>query len=487
MDAGNDPHLPGVRGDVVTERLVDKYGEAEVRAMLGDLHDPEQARIVLAALEAELAEWIPLEHQKPSLVPWSVWLLMGGRGTGKTDSGAHAMNEHMEGPPCDPRLPGGHRASIVGPTLGDAAESCVNGPSGLKAHNPQVTMASTIGGTVVRWPNGAEAKLFGGWTEADVERFRAGGNRCYCWIEEAAAIPQLPKVWEQIPPGHRLGRNPRVVASTTPKPRQLFKTWKAQAQAWKEGAFTLDTSRWQRIFVTEGTTFDNPFLEEDVRQGLADLYGGTRFALQELMGQLLDDFEGALWNREMLDRDRAWLAATVPTLTRIAIGVDPSTWGPEMGIAHETVGRGIETGIIVAGIDARTPPHVYVLADLSGRYTVNEWAQRVRSAWHDLQANVVAVEKNVGGWVGSILASVDPQMHLDGVMARQGKRIRAEQIIGLYEQERVHHVGSLMLLEDQMCGWDPKENWSPDRLDALVHAVSALNPWYGAMVGSTAS
>src|SRR5690606_8572025 len=156
----------------------------------------------LELLEAELAarlwrkrwdRWTPYPWQvPPEHIPtlgW--WLQLGGRGTGKTDGCARYMVAHVNGPPCDPRLNGGHRMAIIAPTQGDAVEACVNGPSGLKAHDPRVVLRTTAGGTFARWPNGAEAKLFGAHTPDDIERLRAGGNRCLVWVEEVAAQRRL--------------------------------------------------------------------------------------------------------------------------------------------------------------------------------------------------------------------------------------------------------------------------------------------------------
>jgi phage terminase large subunit-like protein len=236
----------------------------DLLSLISRTSDPDDLDALIHAIEAEL-EWTPWPHQVAPPGDWAVWLLMGGRGSGKTDAGAFDMDEHVKGPPCDPSLRGGHRMSIIAPTLGDAAESCVNGPSGLKAHNPAVRLVSATGGTIARWPNGAEAKLFGGSHPRDVERFRAGGNRCRAWVEEAAAIPYLEAVWEQIPFGHRLGRNPQVVMSTTPKPRGILRQLQEKARAWAVWDGLQPSKRWERVVVTHATTDDNPALDKEVR------------------------------------------------------------------------------------------------------------------------------------------------------------------------------------------------------------------------------
>lgn len=474
---------------------------AEIVDLIRRTDDPADLDAIIAGLEAEL-EWAPWPHQVAPPGDWTFWLLMGGRGCGKTDAGAFDMDEHAKGPPCDPRLPGGHRMSIVAPSLGDAAESCVNGPSGLKAHNPGVQMVSTIGGTIVRWPNGAEAKLFGGYTAQDVERFRAGGNRCRVWIEEGAAIPQLERVLEQIPFGHRLGTNPQCVMSTTPKPRAALKRLQNAAAAWAAmGWAPGGVKRWDRVMVTRASTNDNPALEEEVREGLFDLYAGTRLGQQELEGILLDDFQGALWQRDAINKLRIEVP-DLPTLGRKVCGVDPSTWGVkalETGIIPDPgeIGRGVETGIVVSGISAKR--HVYTLGDYSGRMTPNDWANAAINAYVRWQCTRMAPETNAGGAL--VLANIQaavaarraagedlPPIRVLGVRAADGKRARAEPVAGLTEQQRHHMVGTHLLLEDQMCGWDPNESWSPDRLDGFVWSVTALEPWKRNRIsGSTAA
>lgn len=478
----------------------------DVEALLRDCDDPDDLDALIAAIEAEL-EWSPWPHQEPPPGLWAVWLLMGGRGCGKTDAGAYWMNAHMQGPPCDPRLPGGHRGSIVAPTLGDAAESCVTGPSGLKAHNPEVHLTSTIGGTVVRWPNGAEAKLFGGFTGNDVERFRAGGNRCCAWLEEAAAIPQLDSVWAQIPFGHRLGHNPQVFLSTTPKPRPVLKRLMESARSWRHSA-TIPRKRWERVIIHTATTNDNPALDEEVREGLYDLYANSRLGRQELLGELLDDYDGALWQRPALDAHRISMEA-LPALTRKLVGVDPSMWGikaldnaatpPDAG----EIARGIETGIVCSGM--ALDRHVYTLEDASGRMTPNDWANAAISTFLRWGAHGIVPETNAGGPLVIVnIQAAEAARRLEhpemppivlykkdgkyGVHASDGKRARAEPVAMLTDQGRHHMVGTLALLEDQMCGWDPNETWSPDRMDALVWSVFGLDPWgTQSRVGTSAS
>lgn len=478
----------------------------DVLKLVRESDDPDVVEGILAGLEEENA-WHPYPYQQMPAGSWSVWLFLAGRSAGKTDTCAYAMDQHAKGPPCDPRLPGGHRMSIVAPTLGDAQGACFEGPSGLKAHNP----ALHIGGSlekIVKWPNGAEARLFGGNSPSDVDRFRAGGNRCFCWVEEAAAIPQLEAVWEQIPFGHRLGDNPRVIMSTTPKPRALLKKLVAFARRWAETDAV--PSRWERVVLTRASSKLNPTIDPDVIAGLYDLYGGTRLGRQELEGELLDDYEGALWHRSTADKrgidDLRIEFSDLPTLMRRTVGVDPSTWGLKIGDRTPDEGeiaRGIETGIIVSGIAADR--QTYTLADYSKRASPAEWADRAIDAYVKWKATSLVFETNAGGAMGPAIIRAQEKLrtlehpeleqphirfHMTGtrvgVMAADGKRARAEPVAALTQAGRHHMVGVLPLLDDQLCGWDPNLTWSPDRLDAFVWSITALDPWRIARSGITA-
>ncbi len=213
-------------------------------------------------------------------------------------------------------------------------------------------------------------------------------------------------------------------------------------------------------------------------------YGTSRLGRQELYAELLADYEGALWQRRHIDDYR--IAPTeLPPLVRIAVGVDPSTWGPEAGLEHESTGQGIETGIVVAGVDKDN--EVYVLEDVSCRASPAEWSSAAVKAYRRHRASAIVPEKNVGPWVVSTIQSAaeggEPVVYArdhggrPGVSARTGKRARAEPVAAYYELGKVHHVGRFPELEDSLCSWDPRESWSPDRLDALVWAVTWLEPW----------
>jgi phage terminase large subunit-like protein len=296
----------------------------------------------------------------------------------------------------------------------------------------------------------------------------------------------------QIPFGHRLGRNPQVVMSTTPKPRAVLRDLQEKARAYAALQGLQNVKRWDRVVVTQATTDDNPALEEEVREGLYDLYAGTRLGRQELEGILLEDFEGALWNRDDIVAN-SLLHEDLPTLGNRIVGIDPSGWGVkvlETGIVPPPgeIGRGVETGIVVSALDSRRD--VYTLGDYSGRMTPNDWANAAIDAYVRWKCRRMAPETNFGGPL--VIANVKaaeqrrridgedlPPINVLGVRASDGKRVRAEPVAGLTEQGRHHFVGldGLALLVDQCCGWDPNEAWSPDRLDAMVHGVTALEPW----------
>lgn len=430
-------------------------------------------------------EWTPMPHQvppDPNDPTWYLWLLLGGRGTGKTDACADAMNQHVKGPACDLGVPGGHRMAIIAPTLGDASEACVNGPTGLRAHNPGIREVTRKGGTFVIWPNGSEAKLMGAYTKQDVERLRAGGNRCFVWCEELAAWRYLRACYNHMVLGNRLGHHPRVVASTTPKNRPQLRKLIGEA----------DTR------ISKARTSDNPHLERRTRDRYERLFSGTRLGRQELDGELLDDVEGALWTVDLIEKGRPQADDEIPSrFRRIVVGVDPS-WGTTND----------ECGIVVAG--RGWDDHAYVIGDYSIRGGPMAWANAAVTAYHTHAADALVVEQNFQG--EQVRLAMLTVSHDQGrppvkfVNASRGKHLRAEPIVLLYEQEKVHHLHPMPKLEDQMTRWVPNadteaddgedggditttthpehegdqddntapSDFSPDRIDALVFAITDL-------------
>ncbi|WP_327246559.1 phage terminase large subunit family protein [Streptomyces sp. NBC_01320] len=432
----------------------------DLRSRLSGLTDAEldllEERLRAKLWQKRWDKWTPypwqVAPQQIETLGW--WLQLGGRGTGKTDGCARYMVEHVNGPACDPRLKGGHRMAIVAPTQGDAVEACVNGPSGLKGHDPRVVLRTTSGGTYARWPSGAEAKLFGAHSPDDVERLRAGGNRCLVWMEEAAAMRRLGAAITHSEMGLRIGPNPHYIASTTPKPRTEL----------------IELTRRADVTVTRGRTRDAHHLPQEQRDKLIQKYAGTRMEKQELDGLLLEDIEGALWTRTRLDSTRVGAA---PPMVRIVVAIDPAAKGGD---------ESDEMGIIVAGIGQSYIPdrigfsrrHGYILDDLSGRMSPEECMRKAAQAYHAWKANVVVAEVNNGGdWIGTTLRQIDQTVNYKTVTATRGKATRAEPVAAIFDQLAAHVVTSLPELEEQLTTWVPGDD-SPDRLDAMVWALTEL-------------
>lgn len=398
----------------------------------------------------------------PPLEPLDTVLIIGGRGTGKTDGAAHYVLDHVAGPACDPRIKGGHRVAIVAPTIGDAVGSCANGPSGLIHYDPRVQLVGTKEGTIARFPGGARARLFGGSSPHDVDRFRSGGNNCLLWVEEAAAIRHLKEVIAHADYGLRVGPRPHVIASTTPKPRAEVKAWLADPA----------------VHVFRGRTQDAHHLDAGWRKRIVAKYAGTRQGRQELDGELLEDVEGALWTALLIEVGPFDGAGRIhpgdePDLARIVVAVDPNAGGPD------------ECGIVVVGVsrsrfrnaNGDLVPHVYVLEDASGHYpSPGAWARRAVQAYRRWAADAIVAEVNNGGdMVPYTVHTIDPAVRCRSVTATRGKARRAEPVVALYEQGVVHHVGAFPKLEDQMTTWvDEPGADSPDRMDALVWGVTEV-------------
>lgn len=427
----------------------------------------------LLAVRTELARrvaarrwhsWKPYPWQvpPPNIPTLGMWLMLGGRGTGKTDGSARYVLEHVKGPPCDRRVPGGHRIGIVAPTMGDAVESCVTGPSGLKTHEPDCRLTTGLGGTHIYFPGGAVAKLFGAYTKEDQERLRAGGNRCLIWMEEMAAMRYLSAALDHTMFGLRIGPNPHYIASTTPKARPEIR------------ALLED----RHCLVTRGRTRDAHHLDKDFRDKVIAKYEGTYLGAQELDGKVLRDVQGALWKFADIEATRIKLSER-PEMTRITIGVDPN--------ASEKSSADM-FGIVAAGrgVDG----DIYVLEDASQQLTGEPACRAVWLLWWRLGGTAeVVYEGNKGGvWVGKALRETWLMMRKEGyfagayghppiveVTASEDKATRAVPIAMLYQVLRMHHVGILEQLEVEQTTWVPSvpgqpKLKSPNRLDALVWA-----------------
>lgn len=387
----------------------------------------------------------PLEpHQIPPEGKWSLWLLEGGRGTGKTEAGARYFTAYMREHP-------GARGRIIAPTFGDAVEACISGPSGILAIDPEAKfLPSAPGGAKVTWPNGSEALVLGTHSPRDVDRLRAGGNRSLDWYEEMAANPQLEDAWDQAQFGLRLGEHPHSIATTTPRGTAAYRKIRGG----------------RGVVLTHGKMEDNPHLSDEWKEAQRERYGGTRLGRQELDGELIEDADGALWNRNLIDAGRVEEA---PELVTVVTAIDPA--------ATSKAGSD-DTGMIVAGLGI--DGDCYILADFTCHLAPEGWGTRAVRAHHKHDGDRIVAEVNNGGeMVEHVIRTVDPDVPYKAVHASRGKQTRAEPVAALYgappkRPPRVHHVGTFPELEDQLCNWTPGEDKSPDRLDALVWAVTDL-------------
>jgi len=265
------------------------------------------------------------------------------------------------------------------------------------------------------------------------------------WCDELAAW-EYEDTWDQLQFGLRLGENPRVVVTTTPRPTTLIRELITRATT----------------YVTRGSTFDNAANLSSI--ALAELqarYNETRLGRQELYGEILEDVEGALWTKGLIDRNRLDLA---PNLSRVVVSIDPA-------VTNKATSD--ETGIIVAGCD--TNGNGYLIADHSMRGSPLEWATKAVELFDQHKADSILVEVNQGGdMVSAVLKQVRPVLPIREIRAHIGKKLRAEPVAAMYEQGRIHHVGQFNKLEDQMTTWTPADPTSPDRLDAMVQAFADL-------------
>ncbi len=376
---------------------------------------------------------------------WQAWLILAGRGFGKTRAGAEWVRTIAEGDPTA-------RIALVAASLGEARSVMVEGESGLLAIAPHGKRPRfQPSRQLLTWPNGAQATLY---SAAEPESLR-GPQHSHGWCDELAkwhnAADRATASWDNLLLGLRLGQHPQLVATTTPRSVPLLRR-------------LLDHDA---VAVTRGSTYDNKaHLPPGFIRSVKREYGQSQLGRQELDGELLTETEGALWSRELLESCRAQQAGE--GLTRIVIGVDPPV------SAH-----GDACGIVVAGL--RADGVAVVLADCTvERASPERWARAVAKAAESWQADRVVAEANQGGaMVASVLRAADHALPLRLVHASHGKVARAEPVAALYETGRVRHAGMFARLEDQLCGLMSGGEYhgpgrSPDRADALVWALSEL-------------
>lgn len=333
---------------------------------------------------------------------------------------------------------------MIGPTSADCREVLIEGESGLlNVFPPEQRPIYQPSLRRITFQNGAIATYY---SAEEPERLR-GPQHQSCWLDEIAVYPEPQLLWDNLQFGLRLGTHPRVIATTTPKPQKFLRNLAAAPGT----------------IITRGSTFDNSAnLPPVVLDRFRQVYGGTRIGRQELQGEMLEEAEGALWNRQRIEELRV---RSAPELARIVVAIDPAvTSGPSSD----------ETGIVVCGhgVDG----HGYVLADWTCRLPPDQWAARAVQAFDKWNADRVIVEVNQGGdMCENVLRTVRKLLPIKQIHASKGKTTRAEPISALYEQGRVHHVGGFDALEDEQCNFTiPLSGPSPNRVDAVVWAFSEL-------------
>lgn len=445
------------------ERLaaLPKDEQAKIYAGMSD----EQA----AALLADWRFWARPEQVAPEL-DWFIWLILTGRGWGKTRTGAESILdgivEHFKAEPNET-----FRNALVGRTAADCRDVMVEGESGLAACSERrgMRMIYEPSKRRITWPDhNAVATTY----SAEEPESLRGPQHHRAWADELAAWKQIVdsmgnSAWSNLTFGLRLGQSPRCVVTTTPKPIPIIKELVENA---RKGV--------NKTVMTTGSMFENAahLAASFVRQVMS-VYGNTKLSAQEIHGALLEEVEGALFKALDINVPRITpvegMSAMdlVPTLKRVLVSVDP-------GFSSKATND--ETGIIVLGMDQRAENlrhHLYMLDDLSGHFSTVQWARVACNAYHKWGANELLIETNLGGneHMEEIIKSIDHTVRVEPVRATEDKGARAKGPALLYEQHRVHHVGFFGLLEAEQMSWVPGER-SPNRMDALVHGIRRLMP-----------
>lgn len=442
-------------------QLLASLPESERKKFLSEL-SPENK----AGLMHHWKFWARPDQLQPTHRDWNTWLILAGRGWGKTRCGAETIRDWACGP--TPLAAGKHRRlALVAETAADARDVLVEGDSGILACHPKAFRPRyEPSKRRLTWPNGARATLYNA-TEPDQLR---GPQHDAAWCDELAKWAYAEQTWDQLQFGLRLGLNPRCVVTTTPRPIPILR----------------DILNDESTFVSKGRTMDNAVnLAQKFIDRIHKKYSGTRLGRQELEADMLEDLVGAYWLRTYFDppRELGFVGripkSEVPALARVVVAVDPS------GIGKDT-DNGDSIGIVVGGVDHYD--RGYLLADRSIRGGPSEWGRAAVKAYEDFEADLIIGEANFGGaMVESTIRSIDASVSYKAVHASRGKALRAEPVASLYEQGRVSHVTGadirdkegigLSALEDQLCLLSPTGyagRGSPDRADAAVWALTEL-------------
>jgi len=384
------------------------------------------------------------EKQLSPEVEHYIWLILAGRGWGKTRTGAQDIALYALRNPNS-------ICAVVAPTAGDLRRVCFGGPSGLISIIPKECYSENkkqkgYSSSVFEIRLYNDSKIIG-YAASEPERLR-GPQFHRAWCDELAAW-RYPEAFDQLMFGLRLGDNPQCLITTTPKPTKIIK----------------DLVTRKDVAVTSGSTFENEAnLADSALKMLKDKYEGTTLGRQELYAEIIENLDGALWSSKLIDESRL-TDDTEQELKQIIVAIDPAVTNNE---------DSDETGIVIVGKDYNNK--YYVLEDVSGKYSPDAWARKAINCYYEWNADRIVAEVNNGGdLVERLLRGIDLNIPYRSVRATRGKLVRAEPIAALYEQRRVHHIGYFPELESQMCSYLGETKPSPDRLDALVWGLTELS------------
>ena len=405
--------------------------------------------------------WATTQHpfQVHPLGDWKGWMLQAGRGAGKTRTGAEDAVEHV-------LRHEGYRYAVVAPTIAAARDVAMEGESGVLGILRNMGLQMDVDYTWNRsmgqliFANGSRIDTYSSQVPDDLR----GPQHHRAWCEELASWKDAHKgdvsntTYNNLMFGLRLGERPQHLITTTPRRVALI----------RELADKDD------IVVTRGSTYDNlanlsPAFREQILQ-----YEGTNIGRQEIYGEILDEVEGALWTNELIDTNRL---TDIPDMERVVVAVDPPGGATEAGIvAAGITGKGVAC---LCDQPRENLPHIIILDDLSLQPSGPEaWGSRAIHGFDQWEADRIVGEVNYGGdMVQHVVRGIRGNIPFKEVRATRGKARRAEPVVALYEQRRVHHVGAFPVMESELTTWVPEDNWSPNRLDALVWAVTELAPW----------
>ncbi|MGU3574751.1 DNA-packaging protein [Brucellaceae bacterium C25G] len=392
-------------------------------------------------------EWLfqARDAQLPPTGNWRSWLILGGRGSGKTRAGAEWVSGMALGLAPFTNKAIGHIA-LVGETLGDIREVMVDGPSGILSVSRLERPRYETTRRRLLWQNGAVASLY---SSEDPDSLR-GPQFDAAWCDELAKWKHAQETWDMLQFGLRLGDNPRQIITTTPRAVPLLR-------------HLLDD---KNIPVTRMKTRENAaHLASGFMVSIEERYGNTQLGRQELDGEMIEERADALWSRDLIEEV---ICKDTPELKRIVVALDP----PATSNKHSDA-----CGIVVAGLDENGVGHVLLDASMN-QVKPHQWARRAVTLYHQFEADAIIAEVNQGGeMVSAVIGAQDQSVPVRSVRAKRGKYLRAEPVASLYEQGRVRHAARFPALEDEMCDFAPdglSSGRSPDRLDAMVWALSEL-------------